>query len=225
MHFIRPRVFVFVHRCPPEFVYLYREFGGNLWIRDSRQQLATEITNSNSTTLTLMRELQEQPLSLQSCCRLVIRNHCQKLDDGNRICHLAAANEMKGLLTTPLVDFLLFRSLVLSVEQVPVMGEIPTLVGRTEAILCQIVDDMARETPLIVRRRPREQPVINQSPAFTIEPEPKHQPEPLDRAAFGAPPPPPPPPPPPIAPRPGFWRFPEAELATDHRVWRRPDHS
>ncbi|XP_059083766.1 ankyrin repeat and SOCS box protein 12-like isoform X3 [Tigriopus californicus] len=62
------------HRCPPEFVYLYREFGGNLWIRDSRQQLATEITNSNSTTLTLMRELQGQALSLMSLCSIVIRS-------------------------------------------------------------------------------------------------------------------------------------------------------
>ena len=44
-------------RCPPEFVYLYREFGGDLWIRDSRQRLATEISD-NAPSLQLMKQLQ-----------------------------------------------------------------------------------------------------------------------------------------------------------------------
>ena len=35
----------------------------------------------------------------------------------------------------------------------------------------------------------------------------------------GGPAPPPPPPPPPAPPRPGFWRFPEAEFA--NKVWHR----
>ena len=30
-------------RCPPEYVLLYREFGGNLWERDSQNRLATEV--------------------------------------------------------------------------------------------------------------------------------------------------------------------------------------
>ena len=33
-------------RCPAEFLYLYREFGGNLWIRDGRGQLACDLADS-----------------------------------------------------------------------------------------------------------------------------------------------------------------------------------
>ena len=44
-------------RCPPEFVYLYREFGGSLWIKDSRGRLATEITE-RAPALSLMKQLQ-----------------------------------------------------------------------------------------------------------------------------------------------------------------------
>jgi hypothetical protein len=40
-----------------EFVYLYREFGGDLWIRDSRQRLATEIS-VRAPALQLMKQLQ-----------------------------------------------------------------------------------------------------------------------------------------------------------------------
>ena len=36
----------FLPRCPPEFLYLYREFGGNLHIRDGRGQLASEVASS-----------------------------------------------------------------------------------------------------------------------------------------------------------------------------------
>ena len=36
----------FLPRCPPEFLYLYREFGGNLRIRDGRGQLASEVASS-----------------------------------------------------------------------------------------------------------------------------------------------------------------------------------
>ena len=49
--------FVFDFRCPPEYVFLYREFGGDLWIRDSRQRLATEISD-RSPSLQLMVQLQ-----------------------------------------------------------------------------------------------------------------------------------------------------------------------
>ena len=47
----------FDFRCPPEYVFLYREFGGDLWIRDSRQRLATEISD-RSPSLQLMVQLQ-----------------------------------------------------------------------------------------------------------------------------------------------------------------------
>ena len=38
--------FLLSSRCPPEFLYLYREFGGNLRIRDGRGQLASEVASS-----------------------------------------------------------------------------------------------------------------------------------------------------------------------------------
>ena len=38
-------------------MYLYREFGGSLWIRDSRQRLATEISD-RAPALALMKQLQ-----------------------------------------------------------------------------------------------------------------------------------------------------------------------
>ena len=38
-------------------MFLYREFGGDLWIRDSRQRLATEISD-RSPSLQLMVQLQ-----------------------------------------------------------------------------------------------------------------------------------------------------------------------
>ena len=50
-------IFLHVFRCPPEFVYLYREFGGNLWVRDTRQRLATEISD-RAPALALMKQLQ-----------------------------------------------------------------------------------------------------------------------------------------------------------------------
>ncbi len=38
-------------------MYLFREFGGNLWVRDSRGRLATEISD-RAPALELMRDLQ-----------------------------------------------------------------------------------------------------------------------------------------------------------------------
>ena len=51
------QIHLLIFRCPPEFVYLYREFGGSLWIRDSRQRLATEISD-RAPALALMKQLQ-----------------------------------------------------------------------------------------------------------------------------------------------------------------------
>ena len=48
---------MFYNRCPPEYVYLYREFGGSLWIKDSRNRLATEISD-RAPALSLMKQLQ-----------------------------------------------------------------------------------------------------------------------------------------------------------------------
>ena len=57
-------------RCPPEFVYLYREFGGSLWIRDSRQRLATEISD-RAPALALMKQLQGKIVD----CLFLLKTH------------------------------------------------------------------------------------------------------------------------------------------------------
>ena len=38
-------------------MFLYREFGGDLWIKDSRERLATEISD-RAPSLALMKQLQ-----------------------------------------------------------------------------------------------------------------------------------------------------------------------
>ena len=35
-------------RCPAEFIFIYRELGGNVWIRDGRGQTALELADNNS---------------------------------------------------------------------------------------------------------------------------------------------------------------------------------
>lgn len=44
-------------RCPPEFIFLYREFGGDLWLRDERGQLAGE-EGEQAPALNLLRQFQ-----------------------------------------------------------------------------------------------------------------------------------------------------------------------
>eukprot|EP00095_Tigriopus_kingsejongensis_P009856 maker-scaffold853_size88743-snap-gene-0.11 protein:Tk09856 transcript:maker-scaffold853_size88743-snap-gene-0.11-mRNA-1 annotation:"ankyrin repeat containing protein" len=204
------------YRCPPEFVYLYREFGGNLWIRDSRQRLATDSANSNAPALGLMKDLQEQPLSLQSSCRLSIRGHFPQ----DRLLELLDEQGL-GALSVKVVNFLLFRSFVLSADQIPGL-DTPGILSRLERLLTSVMDDLAQSRPLVVQKRvPKSQPApgfsdsIAKVPEDTLEVVEIQPMEQLDPAAPMAPGPPPPPPPPRV-PRPGFWRFPGAELALDH---------
>ena len=72
-------------------MFLYREFGGNLWVKDSKGQLASEVSE-DAPALNFLKQFQglhmrdlchflpmnsifaETPLSLQSQCRLAIRH-------------------------------------------------------------------------------------------------------------------------------------------------------
>ena len=137
-------------RCPPEFVFLYREFGGDLSLRDDQGRLATDIAE-NAPSLKTLRTLQgmvetlswiyftqffnsdvlqsfaiicqiflDHPLSLQSICRLAIRNELGP----HRFCQIQKLPldhaESGGVGLAPyLIDFLEYRQLFLSVQQLP----------------------------------------------------------------------------------------------------------
>ncbi|CAB4066433.1 unnamed protein product [Lepeophtheirus salmonis] len=96
------------HKCPPEFVYLYYEFGGNLCIKDSKGLMATEISDQ-APGLEIMKILQETPLSLQSICRLTI---CRSL--------MHDLEKIKSLpLNSKLIHFLLYMEIANSINQIP----------------------------------------------------------------------------------------------------------
>lgn len=60
------------HRCPSRFAILLLEFGGHLWQRDIRGQLATELPQDGPCKK-LFQQLLDKPRSLQSICRVAIR--------------------------------------------------------------------------------------------------------------------------------------------------------
>eukprot|EP00088_Acartia_fossae_P035489 TRINITY_DN36579_c0_g1_i3.p1 TRINITY_DN36579_c0_g1~~TRINITY_DN36579_c0_g1_i3.p1 ORF type:complete len:210 (+),score=17.63 TRINITY_DN36579_c0_g1_i3:439-1068(+) len=61
------------YKCPPVFLYLFREFGGNLKLRDAQGHTASDL-GIESPALSYLKKVQDLPLSLQSLCRLVIRH-------------------------------------------------------------------------------------------------------------------------------------------------------
>ena len=58
-HFFTNSKFIpkLIFRCPKEFIYLFREFGGNFWVRDNKKSLATDFGFSHSGSFT-MKQLQ-----------------------------------------------------------------------------------------------------------------------------------------------------------------------
>ena len=49
----------FLFRCPAEFIFVFRELGGNLWIRDGRGQTASELAdNSGAPALPHLKHFQ-----------------------------------------------------------------------------------------------------------------------------------------------------------------------
>ena len=53
-----------LYRCPPEFVFLFREFGGDLSLRDDQGRLATDIAE-NAPSLKTLRTLQGTVVTLR----------------------------------------------------------------------------------------------------------------------------------------------------------------
>jgi len=119
------------YRCPPEFIFLYKEFGGNLWIQDARGQLASEVSD-NAPALPFLKQFQEAPLSLQSLCRLAAR---RAVGGGN-------SHGIRTLeLTQKISDILTFR--YVDPSQFDPDEKIQVDIYRTlTAVLNEVVDDM-----------------------------------------------------------------------------------
>ncbi|XP_033610626.1 ankyrin repeat and SOCS box protein 1 isoform X2 [Cryptotermes secundus] len=88
------------YRCDPVFVHLWVQFGGNLWDRNDKQQLAVDLPDNCQRDI--LKELMENPLSLQSICRLKIR----KLVGRSRLPLMCALD-----ISQVLRDFLVYRDI------------------------------------------------------------------------------------------------------------------
>ena len=154
--------------------------------------------------------LLETPLSLQSLCRLVIR---QALG----LFNLDKVGDLG--LVSPFDDFVAFRELFISASQHEFDTHTLHAVPKANKVLKEVTREPAKRgkfehCPMqaLMKRiadfTAPEQTDDDDEPPAVPDPPPPQQPPPN-----GAPPPPPPPPPPPMAPRPGFWRFPGAEFS------------
>merc|ERR1719510_56072 len=156
------------YRCPPEFAYLYREFGGDLSIKDDQGRLATEISE-NAPALHVMKQMQDLPLSLQSLCRLCVRKYIG-VHRLNRIRSLSISDDEengKGLLAPYLIDFLEYRQLFLSVGQLP--GSITwNNATHTNSIkrLSKVIGEVVSDGPII---RPIQSNFMNPQDLFEAQ--------------------------------------------------------
>jgi len=187
------------YKCPVEFMYLYREFGGSLKLRDARGQLASEISES-APALDYLKQVQDVPLSLLSQARLSIR----KSFNGNlHLIHkLELGHNILDILLFRVFDPALFNldnpdEVRMYKELTETCGTIPTIKNsptgkKWKEKLYRDLDQAlngAEEEHHAEERRPS---IVRQAPG-------------------GAGPPPPPPPPAPAPPRPKLFRYPSAE--------------
>jgi len=192
------------YRCPPEFVFLYREFGGDLWLRDERGELAGE-EGEEAPALNLLRQFQETPLPLQSLCRLRVRRalggHCSTLEELG--------------LTPRLLDILSFRHVEPAAFD-PADSQEVCLYKSLVSVLSEVGRDLQQFSPHPLAARwqrgladqlaawaEREDEVFG--PPCPVTPVPAPHPDQV------AGPPPPPPPAAPTPPKPRILRFPGAE--------------
>ena len=136
----------------------------------------------------------ETPLSLQSLSRLAIRRALgpNRLDQIDRL-----------PLTDKLLDFVNFRDMANSVDQIPI--DIVPDIKELNKVLRNVT---SRPPSRVVKYRPRTAfnlPTIVDTVGVKGS-------ESVPPSTNGGPPPPPPPPLPP-PPKPMFWRFPEAEFS------------
>ena len=151
----------------------------------------------------------ETPLSLQSLCRLVIRQSLG-LYNLDKVADLG--------LVSPFDDFVAFRELFISASQHDFDTHILTHVAKANIGLKEVTREPAKRGKFA--HCPM-QALMKRIADFTApeqtDDEPPTEPEqpqemPVAPPPLGAPPPPPPPPAP-MPPRPGFFRFPGAEFS------------
>lgn len=82
------------------FVELWAQFGGNFWFRDRKGQLAVELRDNPHRDLLL--QYMENPLSLQSLCRLKIRKAL-----GRSRLHLVSTLDVTAIV----IDFLTYKDI------------------------------------------------------------------------------------------------------------------
>ncbi|XP_069682999.1 ankyrin repeat and SOCS box protein 1-like isoform X2 [Periplaneta americana] len=86
--------------CSAAFVHLWVQFGGNLWHKDEKGQLAVDMPGNKHRALLL--ELMSTPLTLKSLCRLKIRKKIGRF----RFPRMARFN-----IPQVLIDFLYYRDI------------------------------------------------------------------------------------------------------------------
>lgn len=91
------------YKCPPEFMFLYREFGGNLWVKDSKGQLASEVSE-DAPALNFLKQFQEVPVGLQSLCRLAVRRAVGGGSCESRLSALGLHQKITDILSFRYVD-------------------------------------------------------------------------------------------------------------------------
>ncbi|XP_023341380.1 ankyrin repeat and SOCS box protein 1 isoform X1 [Eurytemora carolleeae] len=199
---------VIKYKCPVEFLYLYREFGGNMKLRDAKGLTASEICD-NAPALEYLRKVQDTPLSLLSQSRLAIRrslnnklHEIQNLDIGEN-----------------LLDILLFKCFSPSDFDLDKTNEVEMYNNLLN--VCRTVQIHEKTPKGRFWRRKLDADVFQFArdlEADSLE-ENNNQ-----ETVFGLPPPigggplpppvgggPPPPPPPPVPPKPKLFRYPGAE--------------
>ena len=159
--------------------------------------------------------ISEEPLSLQSQCRVAVRRHFT----ARRLHSILSL----GIVTRKIADFLLFKEFVLSASQLGNEDEEEDsngCVANLNRVLREIVadeesDGQQERAPMEVERNftRSEAAVLPEEMRFCHQASTEVRPDVDVVVEGGNGAIPPPPPPPPMAPRPGFWRFPQAEFA------------
>jgi len=207
------------YRCPAEFLYLYREFGGNLWIRDGRGQLACDLADS-APALEYFKQYLDSPLSLQSQCRLTVRRAmgggglAARVDQDQKqtnwkILELGLTQKINDILTYRYVDPAAFdpddRSQV-------------TMYKTLVTVMNEVVEDVENNyQPHSLAFKWQNQLSEKLQEYLSVDSDIPPPPAPENTVTnppiqvSGAPPPPPPPPMAPTPPKPKLLRFPGAE--------------